>query len=229
MSTEIFNTILLGGLFLALFAFGEIMYHVMKIKVEITRKIAHIGTGLLTLLFPIMLKNHWLVLILCTTFALILILSLKLNLLKSINSIQRQSAGSILYPISVYICYLAFDYFGQQYIYFYIPILILAICDPLATLAGKNWPIGMYKIRSETKTILGSTTFFVFAFLLSYFLLTGLNPTLTFGILLFSAAFIALITSISEGLSTKGFDNLWIPISGLSSMVFLDLILKIWK
>ena len=229
MSKEIFNTILLGGLFLTLFAFGEILYHAAKVKVEITRKVAHIGTGLLTLLFPIMLKNHWLVLILCTTFALILILSLKLNLLKSINAIQRQSAGSILYPLSVYICYLTFDYFGQQYIYFYIPILILALSDPMAALAGKKWPIGMYRIRSESKTILGSSTFFASAFLLSYFLLTGLNPVLSFGIVVFSAVFIALITAIAEGFSTKGFDNLWIPVAGLSSMIFLDLILKIWK
>ena len=92
---NIINTALLASSFLALFGIAEILYHFLKMQAELTRKIVHIGTGLLTLLFPLMLSNHWYVLFLCTSFAAILLASLRLNLLPSINAIGRKSAGSL--------------------------------------------------------------------------------------------------------------------------------------
>src|ERR1700741_4724092 len=101
MSKDIINTIILACSFLALFGLAEFIYHTFKVRAELTRKLVHFGTGILTLLFPVMLNNHWLVLFLCGSFALILMVSLKFNLLKSINAIDRKSHGSISYPISV--------------------------------------------------------------------------------------------------------------------------------
>src|SRR5438309_317623 len=111
MSKEILNTIILASSFLALFGVAEVLYHFFKVRAEFTRKIVHVGTGLLSLLFPLMLSNHWYVLFLCASFGLILVLSLKFNLLKSINAIDRESVGSLAYPVSVYCSYLAFDYY----------------------------------------------------------------------------------------------------------------------
>ena len=42
-----------------LFAIAEAGYHFLKIKPEWTRKFVHLGTGLLALLFPVMLKSQW--------------------------------------------------------------------------------------------------------------------------------------------------------------------------
>lgn len=219
MSRDILNTILLAGLFLALFAVGELLYHKLKVKAELTRKFVHIGTGLLTLLFPVMLGNHWLVLALCVAFAIILLLSLRFGLLKSINAIERKSAGSILYPVSVYSCYLAFDYFDQQYLYFYLPVLILAICDPIAALTGKALPLGRYKVGKETKSMMGSSMFFLSAFLLTLILSLILSPQTSIGITLINAVFISAISALAEGFSRKGFDNLTIPYAVLACMV----------
>lgn len=223
MSRDLLNTLILAGLFLSLFGVAEFLYHRLKVKSEYTRKLVHIGTGLLTLLFPIMLGNHWLVLFLCASFAVILILSLKFDLLKSINAIERVSIGSISYPISVYGCYLAFDHFDQRYAFFYLPVLILAICDPVAALCGKRWPIGKYSIGNENKTIVGSLAFVISAVVI-IILLPNVFQRLTYQpvSLLQILIYVPLIAAISEALSRKGSDNLSIPASVLITLIFLE-------
>lgn len=226
MKQQVFITIILGCGFLILFAFAELLYHIFKVKVEITRKIVHFGTGIITLLFPVLLTNHWYVLILCASFAIILVLSLKYSLLKSINAIKRKSYGSISYPISVYICYYFFiSYktkditFGNGYILFYLPILILAISDPIAALFGKRWPYGKYKTGNETKTLLGSTIFLLTAFIISFCMLMLMCNTTNHLIkTLITSLALATITTVTEGLCTKGTDNLFIPLTTLMTL-----------
>jgi dolichol kinase len=212
MNKEIINTGILAALFLLLFLIAEFLYHKLKVKAHLTRNIVHFGTGMLTLLFPVMLANHWLVLFLCAGFAIILIISVKFNSLKSINSIDRISYGSILYPIAVYGCYLVYDYFGKELLFFYLPVLTLAICDPIAALFGKRWPYGNFRIGNDTKTVMGSLAFFISSvavtLILFYFLSTkNLNDVLPVTLL------IAATSSVTEVLSVKGIDNITIPAS----------------
>jgi dolichol kinase len=212
MSKEIINIGILAALFLVLFLIAEFLYHKLKVKADLTRNIVHFGTGMLTLLFPVMLATHWLVLLLCAGFAFILIISLKFNLLKSINSIDRISYGSILYPIAVYGCYLLYDYFGKELLFFYLPVLTLAICDPIAAFFGKRWPYGNFRIGKDTKTVMGSLSFFISSIavtlILFYFLSTqNLNDVLPVTLL------IAATSSATEVLSVKGIDNITIPAS----------------
>jgi phytol kinase len=213
MNNDLFNCIWLSGCFLGLFGLAELLYHKFKIQAEYTRKLVHIGTGLLTLLFPI-LSNHWYVLLLCSSFGLILILSLKFNLLKSINAIDRKSHGSISYPVAVYGTFLFYSFLSRkndpQLALYYIPILILAICDPVAALCGKRWPWGKYKSGNSSKTMTGSILFAITATGIALLLLLLLSKTA------FSSAFIialilGILTSFTEALSVNGLDNITIP------------------
>lgn len=220
MNRDFINTLLLAVAFLSLFGIAELLYHRFKIKVEITRKLVHAGTGLLTLLFPILLGNHWLVLLLCSSFALLLIWSQQYNFLKSINAIDRISVGSIAYPASAYICYLAFDFFSGQLIFYYLPILILAFSDPIAALAGKKWPYGKFKTGNETKTLTGSCMFLLSAFIISVALFELLHAELT-KTYINNSFLIALLSALTEALSRKGFDNLTIPLTVLIALIIL--------
>lgn len=219
MKLELINTIILAGSFLALFGFAELLFHFAKIKAEITRKIVHFGTGILTLLFPILLDNHWLVLFLCSSFALILFISLRFDLLKSINAIDRKSYGSLCYPLSVYICYLVYNWYHHTHnssndiLVFYLPILILAISDPLAALFGKKWPIIKYRVGTGFKSILGSSVFFISSYLISFSILINLIGD-GFSSIALSSLIIAFTTTVSEAFSTNGMDNLYIPLTG---------------
>jgi dolichol kinase len=224
---------LLALLFLSLFAVAEILYYKFKVRAELTRKLVHIGTGFLTLLFPIMLHDQRTVLILCFTFALIILASLKFNFLRSINGIDRKSYGSISYPVSVYGCYLVYYYlkpgspdpyiYPNPYVYFYLPILTLAVCDPVAALTGKKFPYGQYKIGKDVKTATGSSSFFVSSVVLTLFVYWFLYPNF-FSIenMLPIALLIAVFSTISEALSGKGIDNITIPVVVLLVLILFE-------
>ena len=218
MTNDWIFTFILAGAFLLLFGVAELLYHFAKVKAELTRKLVHLGTGILTLLFPILLDNQWLVLLLCSSFVILLVASLKYKLLPSINAIDRFSVGSLAYPVSVYCCYLLFDKEGQDFQYFYVPILILAICDPIAALMGKRWPKGKFSVGKETKTLMGSSMFLISALLVYCTLTACLQPHTSILMLVWRGLIVASITCIAEAVSGKGTDNLTIPAAALMAL-----------
>jgi len=139
LNQDLIHTFLFSAAFILLFASAEVLYHFFKIRAEFTRKYVHIVSGLITLLFPLYLSNHWFVLILCGSFAILLLVSIRFGLLKSINAVERKTWGSIAFPAAVYGCYLAFSWSGKL-LFFYQPIIIMAFADPAAGLIGKKWP-----------------------------------------------------------------------------------------
>lgn len=224
MSGDILNSIILASSFFTLFGVAEVLYHFLKVKVELTRKFVHIGTGFLSLLFPLMLGSHWPVLFLCAGFGVILILSLKFNLLKSINAIDRESMGSLCYPVSVYFCYVAYEHYNHIYVFFYLPILILAISDPIAALTGKKWPLGKYKINKDNKTLMGSSMFFLSSFLIciiyfGYARKDNTSSPFEYSFIFICSLIIGIVSSIAEAFSRRGYDNLTVPASVLFVMI----------
>jgi dolichol kinase len=220
MNENITNTIYLAGVFLVLFASAEILYHKFNVKAEITRKIVHVSTGLLTMLFPPLIENHWLVLLLCSSFFIILMLSIALKLLPSINAVDRKTRGSILYPVIVYGCFLLYGHYGQLMIY-YIPILILAISDPIAALVGKNWPKWKYKTFGQTKTLSGSAGFLISSLIICLSLFMGLE-SIPFNKAIAISFGVAIVTTIAEAVSHRGYDNLTIPVGALCVLIFFN-------
>ncbi len=206
-----FKTLMIfSTIFLVLFAIAEIAYHFFNAKVEYTRKFVHLFTGLIALFFPIYIWSPLDLILLCSSFAVIVVLSIKFNFLKSVNAIDRSSRGSVLFPVVVIICYL-FQYFMEDYSYFFIPILVLAFADPGAALVGKKWPIGEYSILGNLKTRAGTTAFIVIAFLIcmgAFYLIEG---KISFFSLIVSF-FIAIVAAIGESMSIRGYDNLTIPL-----------------
>ncbi len=223
---EFLHFLWISALGLGLFAMAEWLYHVKKIHVEITRKIVHMGSGLLVLLFPIFFSIQWYVLLICGSFQLILVLSMNYGYLKSINAVKRKTYGSIVYPMVVYLVYLAWYYSGsrqhgaiQSYVYFYLPILIMAFCDPIAALAGRHYPL--LKFKSLNKSLGGTLAFWALAFLLScaFLLYSQLFSSKD---ITWVAIFIATVASLTELFSRKGLDNLFIPIVVLISMYLIE-------
>lgn len=213
MHSNLFYTVILSGAFLLLFAVAELLYHKFGVKAEYTRKIVHIFTGLLVLSFPAFFDDHRSVLLLCGGFMALLLASLKFDFLPSINKVGRVTRGSLLYPIMVYVCFLVYNYFGQLTFY-YIPLLVLAFCDPVAVYVGKTWPWGKYHIRSYTKTVSGSTGFMIAASIVSTVILSTLVGN-SYGFCLLLGLLIAFATTIAEAIGNKGYDNLTIPIAAL--------------
>jgi phytol kinase len=211
--------------FASLIALGEWLYHSLKINSKNIRKILQVSTGLLSLVLPVFFTNEYYVLLICGVIQLFLVLSVQNNYLKSIHSIHRKTYGSMVFPIVIYLIYLVWYHSGngqngsQSYAYFFLPILIMALCDPLASIVGENYPI--YKLSTLSKSIGGTLAFWALAFLLSVIILSFSQLFNTKDIT-WVAIFIATISSITELFSKKGLDNLLVPISVLLAMYIVE-------
>ncbi len=211
----------LSAAFSALFAIAEALYRWWGVPAEYTRKLVHAGTGLLTLLFPILLSSHWQVLFLCGSFALILLVTQRTGMLPSIHAIRRTSHGSICYPTVVYFVFWAYEWVAAHgtgtvpaLLYFYIPILIMALCDPMAALIGRKWPVWKFRVGAGTKSLAGSAAFFMSAFSLAAVLLL-MFPVNSWAPHQIPAIALTLgaTTCTTEALTPNGFDNLTIPLA----------------
>jgi uncharacterized protein (TIGR00297 family) len=102
-------------------------------------------------------------------------------------------------------------------------MLVLALADPAAAIAGKYFPKDPYNLTGDTKTLAGSAAFFMVAFLvlagfsslhsmLPFSFLTHIQVDMPIGRQLMMWAFIALLAALSEGVSSGGWDNLSVPL-----------------
>lgn len=222
--------LLLALAFLGLFALAELLYRRFHIQAEHSRKLVHVGTGLLTLLFPMLLRSHWEVMFLCASFAVILYGSQRLNLLPSINAIKRYSHGSLSYPLSVWFSFWTYEQMSQEagrifppLYYFYLPVLTMALGDPAAALIGRKWPIAKFRVGAGTKSLGGMLAFFCTAFLLiAGFLYFAPPEGINAGRMLLVAGIISLVACLAEALTPWGLDNLTIPLIVILTLYALD-------
>ncbi|NJO65767.1 MAG: phosphatidate cytidylyltransferase [Richelia sp. RM2_1_2] len=218
MSENLINLFFLSIAFSVLFVIAELVYHIGKVNAETTRKFVHVGTGLLTISFPLLFTHYIWVVLICSAFLAVLFLSLKFGLLPSINAIPRKSYGTLCYPIIVSLAFI-FYYFKKtnlthDHFFFLIPILTMALADPIAALCGRNFPIGKYKVGEGQKTLVGSFSFFTVAWSVTALLLP--HPNLFFLVL------IPLVATLAEACSSKGLDNFTIPIAVMIVLAFYN-------
>jgi dolichol kinase len=192
-----------GG-YILLLIFCEFLNRRKNVSSEYTRKIAHFVSAFSVLIFPCVFKDEGYVLAICATFFVILFIANMKRILLSIDGVERRTGGSYLLALSVGICY-HLSIWLENSILFTLPILILAICDPLAGIAGKRFHS---RDILNGKTLAGSLTFMFSSLCISLFYLTTVHYHSGFAVSLI----IALVSSITELLSPRGTDNLTIPL-----------------
>ncbi|MEL7589076.1 MAG: phosphatidate cytidylyltransferase [Prolixibacteraceae bacterium] len=212
------NTAVLAFVYLLgisiLLIFNELNYRRLKIKGEITRKFAHFTATLATVPFPYIFSSHWYVLILAAIFFITLFITQYSKQLKSIHDIERKSVGSYLLPVSIYLTFLISSLSGNKFL-FILPMLILAVCDPMAAILGmsttkNNGKIKLFGIKTN-KTVIGTSAFLVTSFVISLIALyfhRGVFDLKTFWL----AVAVAVTGSLAELIGWRGSDNLSIPL-----------------
>lgn len=220
MNPQIINSFYVATTILSLIGLSEFLYRRYKVEPEKTRKLVHIGAGLITMSFPILFDHIVYIFVLSGAFWLILQGSLWLKILPSINNIERKSHGSVLYPIVVGGCFYVASECNTDY-FFYLPILILAICDPIACLVGRRFPVRNFSLGQTQKSWGGSAAFFVIAMILSYSFLMSEVDFGYYQSAFWIAVLVAMSTTFAEAISGKGYDNLTIPLAALSILFSL--------
>lgn len=191
--------------FVLLFGLGEVLLYKADWKPESTRTLIHVATGLISFTFPTFLTSFWQVAVLCITFMIFLIINEKIHFFKSISGVQRKSFGSWLYAVSVLICFYVY-HIKSEVIFYYLPLTVLAICDPLASIVGSRYPIMPLYVLRHPKSLGGSA-----AFLMSCLTICMAAAIMAY-ISCFAALTIALCSTLIEWITIKGWDNLTIPL-----------------
>ncbi|MFH1575204.1 MAG: hypothetical protein ABIG68_14575, partial [Acidobacteriota bacterium] len=97
---------LIGMLTILLLALIELLERMLRLDAEYTRKIAHIGAGVIYYFAPLLFPTHWSVLCLAVVFTFLFVLSRRFSLLTSLHPASRHSIGELIYPFSIYFTFL---------------------------------------------------------------------------------------------------------------------------
>ncbi|RAQ40031.1 phosphatidate cytidylyltransferase [Arthrospira sp. O9.13F] len=209
----------LVGLWLALvLIIAEGLNRLFSVDPEISRKVVHIGTG------NVILLAWWLDIpasigiaagVLSAAIALI---SLKVPILPSVNSVGRQSLGTFFYAISIGILIACF-WPRQQPHYAALGILVMTWGDGLAATIGQKFGSHKYQIWGSQKSWEGSLTMTLTSFIISTLILLPVYGN-TWQIWSISLA-VALGATLLEMVSQLGIDNLTVPLGSAAIAFFL--------
>jgi len=192
---------------------GEGIYRLLKGGPAWSRSFAHLSAGVITLPFPWLFASHWWVLILSLQSCLVLWLTSRLKILPSHHRIAVKSVGSYLFFVSVYLCFLASLSTGRKEL-FVVPLLLLSFSDVAAAQVGrrvgKRTVPGGRSWHGNTKTLAGSTAFFMTALPVLFFsFFHYLNWNLTAIVLM--TLLTASLSTTMEAYSPFGTDNFSVP------------------
>ena len=99
MSEAILAEMLRGGaiaaIFLVIFGVAEGWRRFGDPPAEWTRKLVHVGGGLVSLALPWLVRSHWTVLALGALLGAVLFGTRKLGLLPSVHGVERRSEGAV--------------------------------------------------------------------------------------------------------------------------------------
>ncbi len=170
---------------------------------NLSRKIIHSLSAFAICLFPYIFTIGQII-FLCALFALIFISGHLFNFLGIINKVKRSSWGDVFYPLGVLISVLLF--LPHHVAAFQFGVLVLGFSDTLANIVGSLWGKHKVKILGGSKSLEGSSAFFLSVILLLFFFSL---PALSFNISAY--LLIALILTFLESVLVFGLDNLILP------------------
>jgi phytol kinase len=180
---------------------------------EWLRKLAHIGTGILSISLAWIFSSRVPVFIICgASIALLLTIRffppVRQRLAGVLNDVSRQSWGELYFPVSVALLY-QFAH-GDKLLYA-VPLLVLTLADTVAALTGAEYGKHGYSATGATKSIEGSIAFFCAAFFSVNVALVVFSDAGRIETLLISLD-IALVVMLLEAIAWRGLDNIFIPL-----------------
>jgi phytol kinase len=200
--------------FLLLFAALEVWSRKTLVRPETTRKLLHVGSGILTLAFPFVFVDLWPVALLSGGAAVVLAAARFVPVLRAqsggvVGRVERASWGEFYFPLSVVILF--WLSLGEHSLLFVIPVLVLTLADTAGAVVGTRF--GMTRFCGAGKSVEGSLAFAVVAFVSVFAPLMAWSRVGATEALM-TAATLALLLALLEAAAQRGLDNLLIPIAG---------------
>lgn len=202
-----------------LIALSELIRKQFRWSQEFTRKLVHISVGLLMFFAPVLLHSSLPMVLIALFFIFVNGFALHKGLLKGMHG-ERHSYGTVYYPLS-FLLLVLFAWPEHKFL-IVAPMMVLALADAAAAIVGESLPrVHSYVLISEQKSVEGSTAMFLMT-------VAVLFPLLFFYPLQGSAAgalwisvLTAAVATVAEALSSKGSDNLSVPLISALFLYFM--------
>ncbi|HTE57265.1 MAG TPA: hypothetical protein VK694_00830 [Verrucomicrobiae bacterium] len=186
---------------------SEWLWRKKVVSAEFSRKFVHILTGTFIAFWPFMM-DFWVIQLLSFGLLLVVFLSMKLHIFKSIHGVPRQTYGEVLFPVGVAIA----ATFAQSEWVYTAAILHLSLADGFAALIGsRHIKKHGYKILGQYKTIVGTFVFYIIS--LSIIICVVVFDSVHYQAVGASLIFwLPLAATLVENVAVYGTDNLLVPV-----------------
>jgi len=181
---------------------------------EFSRKFVHISVGILAAFTPVLFTVPLLPILLAMLFIGVNSIALKMGLLPGIHSVGRPSYGTVYFPIA-FLLLLVFFWYREPMI-ISLSMLVLALADSGAAIVGESLKNStQYRLTSDRKSIEGSIAMALVSFAV---LLIGLTSSTDMELIpmeyvIACAGVGSVVATACEAISSRGLDNLSIPLS----------------
>lgn len=199
---------MLGLISIFVFLIGsEIAWRKKLIKGEISRKWVHIIIASFVAVWPFFTDTKY-VIALSVAFFVVICLSKRLKIFRSIHSVSRATIGELLFPIAILVCAL----YAQNDWIFLAAVLHLSLADGLAAVFGTLYgKANRYYVLGQQKSLIGSFFFLTTSILIiQAFLLFGTEDLAPGTWIL--ALVVPVAALVLENFSPYGTDNLTVPL-----------------
>lgn len=186
---------------------------------DFTRKVVHIGVGMISWLLPFLFTNVWPFIFACGLFMVINWLDWRYGFFMAMASQDRHNLGTVYFPLACAV--VAFIFWDRP------PLMVAALMpltwgDGLAPVIGRMYGRHEYTVWGHTRTLEGSAGFFVASLLFTWLALWVIpgSPTIPPSAALILALLISLLTAFTEAISIWGLDNL--TITAVATIILLN-------
>jgi len=185
-----------------------------------TRKVIHIGVGMMSWFIPFLFTSPWPFVLACAAFMIINLIDWRYGLIGSMQSKHRSNLGTVYFPFAAAVVALIF--WEQP------PLMVAALMpltwgDGMAPVIGAAYGRRHYRVYTSRRTLEGSAAFFDAGFIftwLALWLMPGL-PEITPAGALLPALVVMAVTTLIEAVSIWGLDNLAVTAAAI-------VILSLW-
>ena len=205
------NFALIGIYIAFIFLISKLFKNFYPNNQELLRKIIHIGMGPLIPLAKFLEIEQSAAQYFAGGMSILIVINYIYKLFPIIEDVDRKSFGTFFYCFSLLILISLF--WEKDPLALTAGFFIMTLGDGLAGLIGKNFKSKTWKIFSQKKSLIGTTTMFVISLLVLSIL--GYTNNIDFNYYYFG---IALLATFLEQISIIGIDNLSVPI--ITSIIF---------
>ena len=215
VAKNIFGVIISFIFVFTIIGISEVLKKKGILSVEGSRKFVHVGVSNWWLLAMYMIPNYIFALIPLLIFVVLNYMSYKKNIFSSMERGKgKEDLGTVYFPLSLAVLVLFTWWDGVLFknpYYGAVGALVMGYGDGFAAILGDQYGKHVYHIRGSKKSIEGSAAMFVFSFLVTIIILFLEFHTLN-GLHFLIAFLVAVVSTLIEGITPLGFDNITVPI-----------------